>query len=68
VTFWGYFFDKDGQANGKAKVRLSIQMTDTNHFTAQGVTDTYDLADQPTENPLAGPATVEGTRIEVELP
>ena len=38
VTFWGFLFDEQGQVNGKARVRASIKMDDTDHFTAQGVT------------------------------
>jgi len=68
VTFWSYLFDVGSQANGKAKVRLAIQLADADHFTAHGVTDTYDLAGQPTANQFLGPVSVAGTRVQVELP
>jgi len=68
VTFCGYLFDDSGQATGKkAKVRLALQIVDANHYSGQGVTNTYDLAGQPTISPFDGPVTVNGTRIEVEL-
>ena len=66
VTFWGYLFAATGQANGKAKVCLAIQMTDVDHFIAHGVTDTYDLAGQPMANQFVGPVTVTGARVAVE--
>ena len=68
VTFWGFLFDEQGQVNGKARVRASIKLEDADHFTAQGVTDTFDLAGKATENQFSGPFAFEGTRIEVELP
>jgi len=67
VTFWGYLFDERGQATGKAKVRLALQMVDANHYTGHGVTKAYDLAGQPMVSPFEGPVTVNGTRVEVEL-
>ncbi len=68
VTFWGFLFDEKGQLNGKAKVRASIRMDDDDHFTGQGVTDTYDLTGKVTKNPFAGPFKFKGTRMQVELP
>ena len=67
VTFWSYLFDDSGQATGKVKVRLALQMGDANHYTGHGVTNAYDLAGQPTASPFDGPVTVNGTRVEVEL-
>jgi hypothetical protein len=68
VTFWGFLFDEQGQANGKARVSASIRMDDADHFTAHGVTDTFDLDGQAMENQFAGPFEFEGVRMEVELP
>ncbi len=67
LAFWGYLFDEGGQATGKAKVRLTIQMVDANHFTGHGTTNAYDLAGQPTVSPFDGPVTIKGRRVEVEL-
>jgi hypothetical protein len=68
LTFWGYLFDEQGQTNGKGKVRLAITLDDADHFTAQGVTETFDLAGQPMSNEFEGPFTVEGERMQMELP
>jgi hypothetical protein len=68
VTFWGYLFDEQGQTNGKGRVRAVIRMNDADHFTAHGVTDTFDLTGQPMESQFEGPFTFEGTRVELELP
>ena len=67
VTFWSYLFDESGQATGKAKVRLALQMVDANHYTGHGVAKAYDLTSQPMVSPFDGPVTVNGTRAEVEL-
>lgn len=67
VTFWSYLFDESGQATGKVKVRLALQMVDANHYTGHGVVNAYDLAGQPMVSPFDGPFTVNGTRLEVEL-
>ncbi len=67
VTFWSYIFDDSGQATGKVKVRLALQMVDANHYTGHGVAKAYDLAGQPMVSPFDGLVTVNGTRIEVEL-
>ena len=67
VTFWSYLFDESGQATGKVKVRLALQMVDANHYTGHGIVKAYDLAGQPMVSPFDGPVTVNGTRVEVEL-
>ena len=49
-------------------MRLAITMDGADHFTAEGVTDTFDLAGEPIENEFAGPFTVTGERMQMELP
>lgn len=68
LTFWGFLFDEKGQTNGKGTVRVSIRMDDADHFTGQGVTDTFDMAGKAMKNPFAGPFNFKGTRMQMELP
>jgi hypothetical protein len=68
LIVWGFLFDENGQANGKATVRASICMDDADHFTAEGVTDTFDMVGKPMKNPFNGPVKITGTRMQIELP
>ncbi len=68
LTFWAFADDEEGKVNGKGRVRLAIKMDGTDHFTAEGVTDVFDLKGQPMASPFNGPFTVEGERMQMEMP
>jgi hypothetical protein len=68
LTFWGLGYDNESKVNGKGRVRLAIKMVGTDHFTADGVTDVFNLEGKPMESEFNGPCTVEGERMQMELP
>lgn len=66
VTFWGFVVDAKGQYNARGKVRAAIQLDDSNHLTAHGVTDMFGPDGTPIEHEFNGPFIFTGTRVEVE--
>ncbi len=65
-TFQVFTFDEQGKYNGKRTIHSSIKMDGADHYTAQFVTDSIDLAGKVTKNVFAG--SLEATRMEPELP
>jgi hypothetical protein len=68
LTFWAFSYDDEGKVNGKGRIRLAIKLDGADHFKAKGVTDVFDLQGKPMESPFNGPFTVEGDRMQMELP
>jgi len=66
VTFWGFVADEKGQYNAKGKVRAAIRLDDSNHFTAHGVTDVFDLEGKLIDHQFTGPFQFTGIRVAVE--
>lgn len=65
-TFQVFTFDEDGKYNGKRTIHASIKMDGADHYTANFVTDSTDVAGEVTKNIFSG--SFEGARMEQELP
>ena len=65
-TFQTFTYDAQGKYNGTRTIHASIKMDSADHYTAQFVTDSIDLAGKVTKNVFSG--TLEATRMEPELP
>lgn len=68
LTFWGFFYDEQGKNFGTGRVSVLIRMDDADHFTADGITNGFDLEGKAMENQFEGPVHLTGERMRIEVP